>query len=289
MRERFELRLGEVGYPPQLAASPDPPKVLRGIGDPAALWPGIAVVGARKATPSGLAATRLFAGWAAEAGYVVISGAAIGCDQEAHSAALAADGPTVAVLACGADLDYPCGAAGLLGEMRGRDGACVVSEQPWGALPARWAFHRRNRIIATLAMGVLVVEARVPSGTFLTADFALGAGREVLAVPGSIFSAESRGPNRLIRNGATPVTEVSEFASELRSLLGPEPRPAGTPDHLRTTDDALEAAVAATPSRPDDLARCLGIDIVLVAGRLCSLEAAGRVKRFPDGRFGPIA
>lgn len=286
MTERFELRLGYADYPPQLAASPDPPKVLYGIGDPKALAPGIAIVGARKATPTGLSATRMFAGWAGAAGYNVISGAAIGCDSEAHRAALDAQGRSVAVLGCGADVDYPASSKDLLAGLRERH--AVVSELPWGTRPVKWAFQRRNRIIAWLALGLLVVEARVPSGTFSTADFAAAGGRDVLAVPGSIFSAESRGPNRLIRNGAGAISEVSEWALELADLLGPPPRAIDTPDHLRIADDRLEAAVMATPGRPDDLARSLGMDIVLVARRLAALEASGRIRRFADGRYGAV-
>ena len=177
---RFELALGEPGYPEQLAQSPDPPAVLYGIGDPAHLAPGLAVIGARKATPYGLQAARLFAGWAARAGYTVISGGAIGCDQAAHKAALANDAPTVAVLGCGADVVYPSNATDLLGAIA-RTGA-IVSEQPWGTPPQRWTFRTRNRIIAGLSAGLLVLEAGLPSGTFSTADYALAAGRDVFVV-----------------------------------------------------------------------------------------------------------
>ncbi len=219
-----EIRLGSDEYPEQLANITDPPETLYCVGDTALLAPGLAVIGSRKATPYGLGAARLFAGWAAARNITVCSGAAIGCDQEAHRAALAAKGHTVAVLACGADEDYPRGAAELLDAIR-RDGL-VVSEQPWGTRPQRWMFAIRNRIIAGLSSAVLVVEARLPSGTFSTADYALAYGRDVLAVPGSIFAPECQGSNRLIRQGAPPITDVSELASELHlemrlDLTGP--------------------------------------------------------------------
>ena len=198
--ERFVLTLGSPEYPEQLAETPDPPRMLYGIGDPGALVAGLAVVGARRATPYGLRATRLLAGWAASKGVTVISGAAIGCDSEAHRAALDAPGATVAVLGCGPDVDYPRRSAAMLATIRA--GFAVVSECPFGQQPLRFAFARRNRIIAGLASAVLVVEAGLPSGTFSTADAALEAGRDVMAVPGSIFSPESRGSNRLIRQGA---------------------------------------------------------------------------------------
>lgn len=274
---RFVLALGEPGYPQQLAESPDPPRMLYGIGDPAALTPGLAVIGARRATPYGLRATRLFAGWAASKGVTIISGAAIGCDSEAHSAALEAGGRSVAVLGCGPDVDYPRRSAFLLGEMRARH--AVVSEVPFGEEPRRYAFVRRNRIIAGLARAVLVVEAGLPSGTFSTADAALDAGRDVLAVPGSIFSASSAGANRLIRQGAQAVTDVTELAA----ALGCE----GV-DAVRAGEESVEAlrVLVADPMRPDDFARALGLDVVSAARTLGVLEAQGLIARYPDGRYG---
>lgn len=275
--ERFALPLGSAHYPAQLAEIPDPPKVLYGIGDPAALVSGLAVVGARHATPYGLRATRLFAGWAASRGVTIISGAAIGCDREAHMAALEASGATVAVLGCGADVDYPRRSAPILSQIRER--FAVVSECPFGQEPLRFAFARRNRIIAGLASAVLVVEAGLPSGTFSTADAALDAGREVLAVPGSIFSAESRGSNRLIRQGAAVVNDVSDLAVS----LGVEAvaSVAAEPERVNVL-----RVLAADAMRPDDLARELGIDVVEMARTLGALEARGLIARYSDGRYG---
>ncbi len=277
--ERFVLHRGSPGYPAQLAETPDPPKVLYGIGDPEALVPGLAIVGARDATPYGIRATRLLAGWAGGNGITVISGAAIGCDREAHTAALEAGGSSVAVLGCGADVDYPRRSAPILAEMRER--FAVVSECPFGQQPLRFAFARRNRIIAGLASAVLVVEAGLPSGTFGTADAALDAGRDVLAVPGSIFSPESRGSNRLIRQGAAVVNDVSDLAASL-----------GVPCQRLVIADAehggVVRALTADPMRPDDLARDLGIDIVQMARTLGVLEARGLIARYADGRYGIV-
>lgn len=277
MLNRFVLRLGEPGYPAILAETPDPPRVLYGIGDPAALGAGLGIVGARRATPYGLRATRMFATWAASHGVTVISGAAIGCDREAHAAALDAGGPTVAVLGCGPDVDYPQRSAGVLARMRER--YAVISEYPFGTPPRRYAFTRRNRIIAGLSRALLVVEAGLPSGTFSTADAALDAGRDVLAVPGSIFSAESRGSNRLIRQGAIAITDVSELAASLGIEAAPV-TPA-SPGHSEVV-----RALSADPMRPDDLARALGLDIVCAARTLGLLEANGVIARYPDGRYG---
>lgn len=289
-REGWELVRGTQGYPSCLEQSPAPPEVLFGIGDKALLRRGLAVVGSRRATPYGLACARMFAGWAAEQGVVIISGAAMGCDHEAHRAALKAGGNTVAVLGCGADVDYPRGGRHLLEEVRMR--GAVVAEVPWGTLPAAFAFPRRNRIIAALAAVVLVVEAGLPSGTFSTADHALDAGREVVAVPGSIFFENSRGCNRLIRQGARPIIDVSDLAHELAdagvieradrkesdasvriSALDPQTRP-------------LAAALLANPMRPDEAARELQYDIVTLTRLLTRLESQGVIARYPDGRYG---
>jgi DNA processing protein len=283
----FEIEMGDPRYPELLAQTEDPPQVLRGFGDPNALEPGLAVVGARKATPYGLAAARLFAGWAAAAGYPIVSGAAIGCDQAAHRAALTAGGRTVAVLGCGADVAYPSGSAALLAEIAVT--GCVISELDWGYPPAKWTFRARNRIIAGLAGALLVLEAGCPSGTFITADRALEAGRDVLVVPGSIFAPECRGPNRLLRQGAIPVTEVAELADALMLSLGP---PQGDRDLSETlyglaTDDDVLSSLRTNPGRPDDVARLLGLDIVSAARRIGALEGLGLVRKYPDGRYGP--
>ena len=274
---RFVLNLGEPGYPLLLAQAPDPPAVIFGIGDPGALQPGLAVIGARRATPYGLRATRLFAGWAAGRGVTIISGAAMGCDREAHAAALEADGSTIAVLGCGPDIDYPHRSADVLSVMREKH--AVIAECPFGQEPRRWAFVRRNRIIAGLSHAVLVVEAGLPSGTFSTADAALDAGREVLAVPGSVFSMESRGANRLIRQGALAITDVAELAQALGLEGGLGVPTDGVPD-------GVLGALAADAMRPDDLARALGLDIVQAAQTLGMLEAGGLIARYPDGRYG---
>ena len=285
---RFEIGIADEGYPEQLLLTPDPPQQLYGFGDASALVTGLAVVGARKATPYGLAAARMFAGWAADVGYTVISGAAIGCDQAAHRAALEVGGRTVAVLGCGADVAYPRGAGALLAQIA-RTG-CVVSELDWGYPPAKWTFRARNRIIAGLAGALLVLEAGLPSGTFITADEALACGRDVLVVPGSIFAPECRGPNRLLRQGATPITDVSELAGALRDCLGDPPSDTdAVHDAGLCNDDAADrllAALRTNPARPDDLARDLGLDIVTVARRIGALESTGIVARFPDGRYG---
>jgi DNA processing protein len=275
---RWSIERGEDGYPFELEDLPDPPGVLHGFGDPALLGGGLAVIGSRRATPYGLSCARRFAGWAAANGIPVVSGAAIGCDLESHQAALAVEGPTVAVLPCGADVDYPRRAASTLSEIRLR--GVVVSEAPWGSEPKRWSFVRRNRLIAALSLAVLVVEAGLPSGTFTTADHALGIGRDVFAVPGSILAPECRGANRLIRQGAPPITDVAELAQE----LGYEARNE-VPPHC---SDRLLAALVASPMRPDDIARAFDLDIVQTIRTLGALESQRLLTRYPDGRYGTL-
>lgn len=284
MNSRFEIAMGSSDYPDRLAASPNPPSTLRGSGDPSTLTgPALAVVGARRATPYGLRAAAEFAGWAAEAGWTIVSGAAMGCDQAAHRAALSAGGRTIAVMGCGADVVYPRGADMLLAAIS--DSGAVLSELEWGHPPSKWTFRARNRIIAALADALLVVEAGLPSGTFSTADHALASGRDVFAVPGSIFASECRGANRLIRQGAVPITDVSELADALGGVATPHPLAGDlAPEFAR---DTILQALLADPMRPDDLARALQLDVVTVARRIGVLQAAGLVAKYRDGRYGP--
>jgi DNA processing protein len=282
--ERHELALGEPGYPAGLAMSPRPPKVLYVAGPLEALRQGLAVVGARRATPYGLHAARQFAGWAAAHGVTIVSGAACGCDQSAQQAAVDAGGSSVAVLGCGADVDYPSSSRSLLERLR-MHGA-VVSELPWGTPPTRGAFPARNRLIAALSQAVLVVEAGLPSGTFSTAEHAAAASRDVWAVPGSIFAPESRGANRLIADGAQAITDVTDLAEALRIVDLLPDGPVTAPDLVIDAADPLLRALIADPMRPDDVARELALDIVEVVRRIGRLEAAGLVSRRADGRYG---
>ncbi len=210
---------GDACYPEALTVVSHPPQCLYLIGDPDALQEGLAVVGARKATPYGLSCARHFAGIAAERGIVVVSGGARGCDAAAHEAALAAHGKTVAFLGGGCDEIYPAENASLFQRIIDTGGA-VVSEREWGFEPLPFTFRERNRLIAGLARATLIVEAGLPSGTFSTADAALEANRDVLVVPGAITSSCSRGANRLIYQGAVPVVDDETFADQLNGLFG---------------------------------------------------------------------
>jgi len=287
---RWELTLNDPLYPASLKASPWPPKILYGFGDPTLFRAAsLSIVGSRRATPYGTAAAERFGTWAGEHGVTVVSGAATGCDLTAQKAALQAGGVSIAVLGHGADLDYPRSAAEVLSKLR--VAGLVISEHPWGTTAQPWMFRARNRIIAGLSAAVLIVEAAMPSGTFSTADYALDAGRDVFAVPGSIFAPECRGPNRLIRQGATPITDVNELRESLEELVGSLPRQSALglcePAETRYPDDPVGRALIADPMRPDDVAWSLGMDITDVIVTIARLESEGVIRRYPGDRYGP--
>ncbi|MCL4554969.1 MAG: DNA-protecting protein DprA [Actinobacteria bacterium] len=279
---RFAVELGSESYPESLLQSESPPKVLYGMGDRSLLSvPTIGIIGARKATPYGIRASRLFAEWIAASGLTVVSGAAIGCDQAAQMAALDAGGRTIAVLGCGCDVDYPSGSSAMLKVIREKH--LVVSEREWGARPARWALRVRNRIIAALSHHLLVVEAGLPSGTFSTVDYKLNGTGMVFVVPGSIFSPSSRGCNRLISQGAIPLCDVSDLSMHL-GLSGTTQLKDTAPS--MTDLSPVHRALLAEPMRPDDIAYELGLDILSVARILSEMESAGTIYRNNDGRYG---
>lgn len=276
----------EPGFPPCLLDLPDPPKRIFGIGDRGLLRPGLAIVGSRCASPYGLTCTRRFASAAARLGIVVVSGGATGCDSMAHQATLDAGGRTVAVLGCGADVDYPQTESRTLARVR--ESGVVISELPFGHQPRRWAFPRRNRIIAGLSHAVLVVEAGLPSGTFSTADQALDAGRSVLAVPGSIYSHGSAGTNRLVRDGAIPITCEEDLVQAMSDLLSLGRDDTADPaDTGYTSQEPIVEALLSRALTPEELASALGMSVRLTLTELSRLETSGLVTRGPAGTFTP--
>ena len=261
-------RLGRRELPPLLAAIHDPPPQLYVREGPAAellALPAVAVVGARACSPYGAQVARTLARELAAAGVCVVSGMARGIDAEAHRGALEAGGPTVAVLGCGIDRDYPAAHA----ELARRIGAVglVVSEYEPGVEPAPWRFPARNRIISGLCAATVVVEARERSGALITADFALEEGREVFAVPGEITSSLSKGTNALLRSGATPLTG----AADVLEHFGLEPESAA----IASAD--ADGILSHLPATADELARLTGLDPGALAARLAELELAGVV------------
>ena len=297
---RWEIARGGAGYPEALLRADKPPERLYVIGDPAALEEGLAIVGARKATPYGAGCARRFARAAAERGITIISGGARGCDGAAHEAALAAEGRTVAFLGGGSDVTYPSEHAGLFQRIVNGGGA-LVSEYPWGTAPLPWMFRNRNRLIAALARATLIVEAGLPSGTFSTADHALAASRDVLVVPGAITAASSRGANRLLYQGATPVVDDDSFSDVLFSLFGclkqqeaPTKKGKGGPVGAKAPTCPVAAALAVEPLSMEALLalamRCCKDEDprTWLAVRLAQAEATGVAARYPDGTWGPV-
>ena len=299
---RHVLELGGRDYPEALAVVSNPPKKLYVVGSAGALQEGIAIVGARKATPYGRGCAQRFARIAAERGVCVVSGGARGCDAAAHRAALDAGGLTVAFLGGGCDRPYPAEHSGLFQRIVDAGGA-VASEHEWEKPPLPHQFRTRNRLIAGLARATLIVEAGLPSGTFSTADEALAASRDVLVVPGAITAASSRGANRLLYQGATPIVDDETFEDVLFSLFGSlkqeawpggggAARPSGLPG-----GDLANPVVDALRAEPLGMERLYAVAAASCgdAGprswlreRLVEAELAGVVARHPDGRWGPV-
>lgn len=290
---RFEIEIGDEGYPESLLCLEEPPLRLYGIGNPEVLVPGIAVIGARKATPYGLAATARFARHAARRGVPIVSGGARGCDQEAHKAALLEGCPTVVVFGSAPDVIYPKSGAKLFQQVIDAGGV-IISENPWGTEPIGYLFRKRNRIIAALAMLLFIAEAGIPSGTFSTADASLSVGRLVGAVPGAISSPYSKGTNRLIFDGAAPVIDEESLDDLIDEAFRQLPLSVLERDGLdsdeKAWDDLLKedevlAALASEPYAPGELCAYFGFSYSELACRLGQYEIQGLVERGRDGRF----
>jgi DNA processing protein len=252
-------------FPPLLRAIHDPPAGLfmRGEAEPEVLSrPAVAVVGARACSGYGASVARSLGRELAAAGLVVVSGLARGIDAEAHRGALEAEGPTVAVLGCGIDRDYPAAHAELA--RRVAAAGLIVAEYAPGVEPAPWRFPARNRIVAGLCAATVVVEARERSGALITADLALEEGREVFAVPGEITSSLSAGTNALLKLGAALLTG----AVDVLASFGIEPEPAPS-EH----SPLLELL----PASAEELVRKTGLGADEIARALVELELAGRV------------
>jgi DNA processing protein len=249
------LGWGVAGYPPALEDLADPPLTLGVLG--CQLTPGraIGVVGARRATPGGQEIARELGYELARAGVTVISGLARGVDRAAHEGALAAGGRTLAVLGSGLLEVYPPQHQALA-ERIARQGGGVLSELEPRAQPSRHSFPRRNRVIAALAQGLVVVEAGARSGALISADFALQCGREVMAVPGSILEPLSRGCNALIKDGAHLVESADDVIEITFGVAPREPRAecAGSPgDAERRRPPARTSNEPADPPLPSFL------------------------------------
>ncbi len=279
------LLLGDPDYPAPLMSSADPPLALFLAGDRTQLGrSAVAIVGSRQATPQGLELAHGFAADLAALGWVVVSGLARGIDGAAHRGALAAGGATWAVLGNGLDAPYPSAHRPLAAEIR--EHGLLLSEHAPGTPPLPPHFPARNRVIAGLSQGCLVVEAAPQSGSLITARLALDAGREVFALPGPIRSPQSQGCNALIQQGALLV----QSAAEIDATLSPQrtcaaPMPAAATPTPTLPPDPLLAALGWEPSSLDALQVRLGWATDTLSAQLLALEFEGLVRPLPGGRY----
>ncbi|MEO6281626.1 DNA-processing protein DprA [Roseateles sp.] len=278
------LALGDAHYPAQLLATADPPLLLWLQGRRELLaTPSLAIVGSRNPTAQGGDNARAFARALARAGYTIVSGLALGVDAAAHEGALDAGGATIAVVGTGLDQVYPRRNAGLATRLL-TAGGLIVSEYALGmpVLPAN--FPRRNRIIAGLSRGCLVVEAAVQSGSLITARQALEMGREVFAIPGSIHSPQARGCHALIRQGAKLVESALDVLEELQPVGAPA---AAAPELAETPHErqALLDAMGFDPVSLDALMARSGWPAAELNGALLELELDGQVARLAGQLF----
>ncbi len=265
-------------YPARLRAINDPPPVLyvRGELRPEDDW-AVAMVGTRRASAYGREAARLLASELARAGVTIVSGLAVGIDAQVHRAAIEAGGRTLAVLGSGVDIIYPWENSKLAAEIV-RHGA-LISEYPLGTQPEASNFPPRNRIISGLSRGVVVVEAGEQSGALITADFAADQGRDVFAVPGSIFARNSQGTNKLIRDGATPVLSASDILEALNLTAVPQQVEAQLLFPTDPTEAQLFERLSEEPVHVDELSRAAGLPIATVTSTLALMELKGLVRQ----------
>ena len=285
---------GEAGFPAPLSAVVDAPPLLLVLGHPHLLTrPCVGVVGARNASTNGRRLAGDLAQGLAAAGYVVVSGLARGIDGAAHAGAL--DGGTVAVVAGEPDVVYPAEHEALHAQIAAR--GAIVAELPPGPVPQARHFPRRNRIIAGLSLGIVVVEAALKSGSLITARLAAEQGREVMAVPGSPLDPRARGCNDLIRQGAALIETAADALAVLDKARSPElferrggagplpPLPDFVPRETARANDRLLEALGHAPIPLDDVVRETGLPDAQVVAGLMELELAGRVERHPGGQI----
>lgn len=276
-------------YPSRLLEAADAPAVLAIAGDATLLDAfaderaiAVAIVGARRASAYGREVALSLGRSVARAGVPVVSGLALGIDAAAHAGALEAGGPTIAVLAGGADRPYPRSTTAVYRRIVD-GGGCVVSEMPPGFAPFKWGFPARNRIIAGLADVTVVVEAATRSGSLITAELAQDLGRVVAAVPGPVTSSASAGANALLRDGAAVVRHAQDI---LDTLLGAGVATA-EPTSLQRLDPHLRRLLELIGEQPSGLAALVaaGPDVDATVAALTELELLGLIRRAPGGMY----
>lgn len=290
--ERHILTLGDPDYPAELLQTEDPPLMLYLLGQRSALRVPhrVAMVGSRNPTPQGAENAHQFAQALAQAGVCVVSGLALGVDGAAHQGALDSGGSTLAVVGTGLDRVYPKKHLALAHRIA--EHGALLSEYPLGTPPLSANFPKRNRIIAGLSHGTLVVEAALQSGSLITARLASEQGREVFAIPGSIHAPQARGCHALIRQGAKLVESAQDVLEDLRLSL-PKASPTSMP-HRSTCDDDAPCSVAEhplltvlgyDPVNLDTLQARTGLDTPTLQAQLLELELDGHIASLPGGQF----
>jgi DNA processing protein len=288
---RRAITLADSDYPALLLQTADPPLLLYAEGAAGLLAArSIAIVGSRHPTPQGEGNARVFAAALSREGLVVVSGLAAGIDAAAHEGALSGPAGTVAVLGAGLDQPYPTRNAPLAARITAT-GGLLLSEYAPGTPPLKDNFPRRNRIIAGLSLGTLVVEAALRSGSLITARLAAEAGREVFAIPGSIHSPQSKGCHALIKQGAKLVEVATDILEELggisttASTTGTPSEDAGGPADDAKREDPILRALGHDPTTLDALLARTGWATAELSARLLELELQGLVSRLPGGLF----
>jgi DNA processing protein len=265
-------------YPPRLKEIEQPPPVLYVRGD---LLPedhfAVAIVGTRKVTPYGRQITEELSAFLAANGVTVVSGLARGVDAVAHAAALKAGGRSMAVLGSGVDRIYPPENRAL-GEQLIARGA-LVSDYPVGTAPESFNFPPRNRIISGLSLAVVVIEAGETSGALITAEFAAEQGREVFAVPGSILAPQSKGTNKLIRNGALPLLTPQDLLQALNLTRVGEQKAARKILPADEVEAQLMQALGDEPLHVDEIREQTGLPVEKVSAALVMMELKGMVRQ----------
>jgi len=272
-------------YPRALLATADPPPAFYYRGRHELLnRPAFAIVGSRNATPQGVENAEAFASALSAAGFTIVSGLALGIDAGAHRGGLRGLGSSIAVVGTGLDRVYPPANRDLEAHLADHGG--ILSEFALGTPPLPSNFPRRNRVISGLARGVLVVEATLASGSLITARFAAEQGRDVFAIPGSIHSPFSKGPHRLIREGAKLVETAQDVLEELGTSIPP---PHASPAQATAAPSGNAARVLAAlghdPADVDALTARSGLAAHVVSASLVELELAGAVASLPGGTF----
>ena len=288
------LTLDHPNYPPLLRQLPDPPPLLFVKGDPTLLGtPQLAIVGSRNPSPGGAETALEFGHHLSTCGLTITSGMALGIDAAAHQGALRGEGSTIAVMGTGLDRIYPARHRKLAHEIAER--GALISEFPIGTLPTRANFPRRNRIIAGLSLGTLVVEAAIHSGSLITARLAAEQGREVFAIPGSIHNPLTKGCHQLIREGAKLVETGNDILEELAGLIPSTAEKSGLAEQPVTTAVELDREytrlleiMGYDPVSVDTLVERSGLTTEEVSSMLLVLELQDHVASMPGGLYNRV-